>query len=39
MSILHLTDKTLEDGINWVVTIGSEMFSYFNENQLYERFL
>lgn len=38
MSIVHLTDKTLDDGINWVLTWASEMFSYLEENKLFEKF-
>lgn len=38
MSIVHLTDKTLEDAVNWVVTNASEMQHYLTENKLHERF-
>jgi hypothetical protein len=38
MSVLHLTDKTLDDAVNWVLTLSSEMHSYLDENKLYERF-
>jgi len=32
MSIIHLTDKSLEDGIEWVLTIASEMRAYLENN-------
>lgn len=38
MSIGYLTDKTLSSAIDWVLTYGSEMHSYFTENDLYNRF-
>jgi len=38
MSIIHLTEKTLKDAIEWCVTNASEMHSYFQDNKLYERF-
>lgn len=38
MSIGYLTDQTMSDAVDWVVTFASEMHSYFVENGLYERF-
>ncbi len=38
MSIVHLNDKTLEESINWVVTLSGEMHDHFEKNGLYERF-
>lgn len=38
MIIYHLTDKTLEQGIEWVLTLSSEMQNYLIQNRLYERF-
>lgn len=37
-SIVHLTPATLNAGIEWVVTMASEMHSYLTKNQLYERY-
>lgn len=37
-SIIHLTKKTLNDGIDWVVTQASEMHNYLTKNQLYDRY-
>jgi len=37
-SIIHLTKKTLNDGIDWLITNASEMHSYLEKNQLYERY-
>lgn len=38
MSIVWLTDKTLQDAHNWIVTLSSEMHDYFVKNSLYEKF-
>ena len=38
MSIIYLTDVTREIAKDWVITISSQMHSYFTENKLYERF-
>ncbi len=38
MSIVHLTKQTLEEAVNWVVTLSAEMHDYLTENKLYERF-
>lgn len=38
MVIYHLTEKTLDQGIEWVLTLSSEMHNYFIQNALYERF-
>lgn len=38
MSIVHLTKKTMDEGLNWVITWGSEMHEYLTTNNLYERF-
>lgn len=37
-SMLWLTDKYLKDSLEWVETISSEMFSYFEENKLFEKY-
>jgi hypothetical protein len=38
MSIVWITDKMLRDALSWVETVGSEMFSYFTENKLFDRY-
>lgn len=38
VSIVHLTDETLEKGINWILTHSSEMHNYLQETGLYERY-
>lgn len=38
MSIGYLTDNTLSDAVDWVITHASEMHSYFVDNDLYGRF-
>lgn len=38
MSILHITDKVLEDSYNWIITISSEMHNYFIVNGLYRQY-
>lgn len=38
MSIIHITDKALEDAQNWVLTLAGEMQNYLLVNKLYERF-
>lgn len=37
-SYVWLTDKALQDAMNWVETYASEMHSYFLEQHLYEKF-
>lgn len=37
VSIAHLTDQTLKEGIEWVLTLASEMHHYFTQNDLYDR--
>jgi hypothetical protein len=34
VAICHLTDKTLEDGLEWVLTFGSEMRDYIVTNNI-----
>lgn len=34
MAICHLTDKTLEEGVNFVLTYGSELRDYLEKNNL-----
>jgi hypothetical protein len=38
MSIVHLTGKTMEDALNWLLTYASEMKNYLEEYNLYEQF-
>lgn len=38
MSIIHITDKALEEAQNWVLTLAGEMQNYLLANKLYERF-
>lgn len=38
MSMIHLTDQTLDEGLNYLLTYGAEMHSYLIENGLYERY-
>ena len=38
MSIVWIDDELVKKAKNWVVTVSSEMHSYFEENKLYERF-
>lgn len=38
VSVVHLTDKTLEDGIEWVITNASEMKNYIEVNDLEAEF-
>jgi hypothetical protein len=35
-SIIHLTDKLLDDTHNWILSISSEMQSYLLDNNLYK---
>lgn len=37
-STVWLTDKLVDEAHNWIITIASEMHSYFVKNNLYERF-
>lgn len=37
-SYIWLTDKVLNDGLNWIETLASEMHNYLEQNKLYERF-
>ena len=34
MSIVHLTDKTLVDGLEWIITQASDMKNYIDNNDL-----
>jgi len=38
MSVRWITKKMLENDLNWIVTISSEMHNYFLENDLYNKF-
>lgn len=38
MSVVYLTDTLMQDSLNWLVTISSEMHTYFKDNNLYQRF-
>lgn len=38
MSIIHITDKALEEAQNWVLTLAGEMQNYLLTNGLYQRF-
>lgn len=38
MSMIHLSEKTLDAGLNYLLTYGAEMHSYLIENRLYERY-
>lgn len=33
-----VTKKLLADGLNWIETVGGEMWNYFNEQNLWERY-
>lgn len=37
-SSVWLTDTLLEDTLNWIVTLSSDMHTYLTDNKLYERF-
>lgn len=37
VSVVHLTDKTLKDGLNWVLTLASDMHHYLTKNDLYQQ--
>lgn len=37
VSMVHLTEKTLEEAIEWVMTFSSEMHHYLEKNNLYEQ--
>lgn len=34
VSVVHLTDKTLKEAVEWVVTFSSEMYHYLKQNGL-----
>jgi hypothetical protein len=38
MSIVYITDKLLEDSLNWVESIACEMRHYLEENRLFEKY-
>jgi hypothetical protein len=38
MSIVWVTDKLLENSLNWLITQSSEMYDYLLKNNLYEKF-
>lgn len=38
MSIVHITDKVLQDSLNWVETLASEMKEYIEKNDLYSKY-
>lgn len=37
-STVWLTDRLLEDTMNWLITLSGSMHDYLNTNKLYERF-
>lgn len=38
MSIVWLTDRVIDDAYEWIFSVSSEMYAYFNENDLFNRF-
>ena len=38
MSIVHITDKVLEDSLNWIQTIAGDIKNYIEQNKLYEKY-
>ena len=38
MSIVYLTDKGVEDSLNWIETIAGEMRNYLEQNKLFEKY-
>ncbi len=38
MSTVYITDKILEDSLNWIETLAGEMNDYFITNSLYEKY-
>ena len=38
MSIVWVTDQLLEETLNWIVTTASEMYTYFTDNDLFNKF-
>lgn len=38
MQILHLSEQTYMDGMDYLITHASDMHSFLEENQLYERY-
>lgn len=38
VSTVWLTDKLMQDSLNWAITVAGEIHSYFTENELYEKF-
>lgn len=38
MSIVHLTDKLLQDSLNWIETLSGDIHRYFQDNDLYTKF-
>jgi len=38
MSIVYLTDKVLEDALNWIETLAGDMRSYLEQNKLFEKY-
>jgi hypothetical protein len=38
MTIIHLSEQTLDNGIEWLLTYASDMHSYLIENNLYEQY-
>lgn len=38
MSLVHITDKTLESGLNYIETLSGEMHEYFLKNDYYQRY-
>ncbi len=38
MSIVYITDKLLEESLNWIETLSVEMRHYLEENKLFEKY-
>ena len=38
MSIVYLTDKVLEDALNWIETLSGEIRNYLEQNKLFEKY-
>ncbi len=38
MSIVYLSDKVLEDALNWIETLAGEIKNYLEDNKLFEKY-
>jgi hypothetical protein len=38
MSIVWVTDQLLEETLNWIITTAGEMYNYFEQNDLFNKF-